>query len=107
MSASPVLRVAFRPPRGRAHPRPKWVTSQDLASQCKRSTAARRARRGASLVRVRALDFAQRTRRSLSAAGRGERGGSPSAQRVLHAANGVADFPADLVGLPLAFELLV
>src|SRR6516162_251439 len=35
------------------------------------------------------------------------RGASLAAQRVLHAADGVPDFPADLVGLPFAFELLV
>jgi hypothetical protein len=34
-------------------------------------------------------------------------GASPPAQRVLYAANSVADFPADLVGLSFAFELLV
>jgi len=41
------------------------------------------------------------------AAGCGKRGASLPAQRVLHAADGVADFAADLVGLAFAFELLV
>src|SRR5499427_10345640 len=47
------------------------------------------------------------TRRSLLAAGCGKRGASLPAQRVLHAADGVADFSARLVGLAFAFELLV
>src|SRR5262252_4675477 len=47
------------------------------------------------------------TRQCRLAAGCGKRGGSLPAQRVLHAADGVADFPASLVGLPFAFELLV
>src|SRR5262249_34347442 len=38
---------------------------------------------------------------------RGSAGASLSAQRILHAANGVADFPADLVGFSFPFELLV
>src|SRR5262245_60097019 len=38
---------------------------------------------------------------------RGSAGASLTAQRVLHAANGVADFPADLVGFSFPFEFLV
>src|SRR5262249_60728820 len=34
-------------------------------------------------------------------------GASRPAQRILHATHGVADFPADLVGLSFSFELLV
>src|SRR6516162_3980103 len=47
------------------------------------------------------------TRQCLLAAGCGKRGASLPAQRVLHPADGVADFAADLVGLAFAFELLV
>src|SRR5262249_60720931 len=41
------------------------------------------------------------------AAGGGRRGRPPPAQRFLPAADGIAFFPADLVGLSFAFELLV
>src|SRR5215469_18966472 len=45
---------------------------------------------------------------SLDLASRSERvNASLPAQRVLHAANGIADFPADLVGFSFSFELLV
>src|SRR5215510_1140490 len=66
--------------------------------------AAFRPRRGrvhARPRRVASLDLASRSERVHAA------GASLTAQRVLHAANGVADFPADLVGLPFPFELLV
>jgi hypothetical protein len=108
MSASPVLRVAFRPPRGRAYPRPKRVTSRDLASQCEtgycRPTGAPRCIAGSRpRARLRAAGPGDSSWRPAC----GKRGGSSPAQRVLHAADGVADFPADLVGLSFAFEFLV
>src|SRR5262249_49741310 len=57
--------------------------------------------------RPHAVELAQQDAAITLAAGCGKRGGSSPAQRVLHAADGVADFSADLVGLSFAFEFLV